>query len=106
MTVLDIQDAVAGHGNLNEEIVHKLMVAEDLGVFRTPQLARAGPGAVDNVARCSRRRRERISGFRRDWAVGGINSRSVELNGHEETSTCVSGTGKPACAIILDTILP
>lgn len=32
MTVLDIQDAVAGYGNLNEEIVHKLMVAEDLGV--------------------------------------------------------------------------
>ena len=32
MTVLDIQDAVAGYGNLNEEIVHKLMVAEDLVV--------------------------------------------------------------------------
>ena len=32
MTVLDIQDTVAGYGNLNEEIVRKLMVAEDLSV--------------------------------------------------------------------------
>ena len=32
MTVLDIQDAVAGYDNLNKEIVHKLMVAEDLSV--------------------------------------------------------------------------
>ncbi len=30
MTVLDFQDAVAGYGNLNAEIVQKLMVAEDL----------------------------------------------------------------------------
>ena len=32
MTVLDFQDTVAGYDNLNEEIVHKLMVAEDLSV--------------------------------------------------------------------------
>ena len=32
MTVLDIQDAVAGYSNLNEEIVRKLMVADDLRV--------------------------------------------------------------------------
>ena len=32
MTVLDFQDAVAGYGNLNEEIVRKLMAADDLRV--------------------------------------------------------------------------
>ena len=32
MTVLDIQDTVVGYRNLNEEIVQRLMVAEDLGV--------------------------------------------------------------------------
>lgn len=32
MTVLDIQDTVVGYGNINEEIVQRLMVAEDLGV--------------------------------------------------------------------------
>ena len=32
MTVLDIQDAVAGYGNLNEQIVRNLMVDDDLGI--------------------------------------------------------------------------
>ena len=32
MTVLDFQDSVSGYGNLNEEIVRKLMAADDLRV--------------------------------------------------------------------------
>ena len=32
MTILDFHDTVAGYDNLNGEIVHKLMVAEDLEV--------------------------------------------------------------------------